>query len=85
MGTKKNGEHLAAPKSPEKRRAAAISVVIASAVLVQRKFSANFDKMAQNDSKQTGKEWLDELLAGHPKHFYNYGAYLHLIVLSTIP
>ena len=71
MGANKNREHLATTRSPKKRRATAVVAVLAAAVLVQWKFSANFNKMVKNDSKQTGKEWLNELLAGHLKHFYN--------------
>jgi hypothetical protein len=65
-----NRKHLAAPQSPRKRRAAAVTAVLAAAALVQRKYLADFNKTARNDSKLTGKAWLDELLTGHSKRFY---------------
>jgi hypothetical protein len=64
-------KHLATPQSPRKRRIAAIAAVLAAAAAAQRKFVADFNKQAKNNSKLTGKGWLDELIAGHPKHFYN--------------
>ena len=53
--------------SLKKRRTAAL----AAAVVAYKKNSANYDKQAKNTSQMTGQEWVDELLAGHPKWFYN--------------
>ena len=47
-----------------------MTAVLAAAALVQRKYLADFNKTARNDSKLTGKAWLDELLTGHSKRFY---------------
>jgi hypothetical protein len=71
MGVNTYKKHLATPHSPKKRRAATIAAILAAAALAQWKFSSDFNKQAKNNSKLRGKEWLDELLAGHLKHFYN--------------
>jgi hypothetical protein len=62
--------HLATLKSLKKRQAAVVAAVLASAAFVQQKLSADFNKLAKNDSKLTGQAWLDELLLGQPKQFY---------------
>jgi hypothetical protein len=70
MGVNTPKKHIAS-KSPIKWRAAVISAALAAFAVSQQNFAACFDKRPKNNSKLTGKEWLDELLAGHPKHFYN--------------
>ena len=62
-----NRRYSSAPKLAKRRHAAAIAAVLASTVFIQRKFSADFNKQARNDSILIGQEWLDELLIGHPK------------------
>jgi hypothetical protein len=70
MGINKDRRHLVAPQSPRKRRSAAVTAILAATALLQRKYSADFNKTAKNNSKLTGKAWLDELLTGHSKQFY---------------
>ena len=70
MGINKDRRHLVAPQSPRKRRSVAVTAVLAAAALLQQKYSVDFNKTAKNNSKLTGKAWLDELLTGHSKWFY---------------
>lgn len=73
MGTshRDHRKHVTAPNSPRKRRAAAIATAFAVAAIIQRRFSADFIKTAKNTSKLSGQEWVEELLDGHSKRFYN--------------
>ena len=74
-----NRRYSSAPKLAKRRHAAAVAAVLASTVFIQRKFSADFNKQARNDSILTGQEWLDELLIGHPKRFYaSMGMHKHV-------
>ena len=74
-----NNRDLTTSKSAKKRHVAAVAAVLASTAFIQRKFSADFNKWAKNDSKLTGQEWLDELLIGHPKRFYaSMGMHKHV-------
>jgi hypothetical protein len=55
----------------KKQRTAAIIAALAAASLIQHRYSAHYDKTPKNTSKLTGQQWLNELLAGHPQHFYD--------------
>ncbi|KAG1728876.1 uncharacterized protein EDB91DRAFT_1060304 [Suillus paluster] len=55
----------------KKKQAAVITIALAAASITQHHYAARYDKTPKNTSKLTGQQWLNELLAGHPQHFYD--------------
>lgn len=49
---------------------AGMTVVLAGAVAAAN-YASRFDKTPQHTSKLTGQGWVDELMNGHSRRFYN--------------
>jgi hypothetical protein len=64
-------QKIQSPRSREKRKTATAMAAIAAVAVLSQKYSANHNKQPKNTSQMTGQEWIEELLAGHPKRFYN--------------
>ena len=58
------------PQNIWKTQLVAVAAVLASVAFIECKFSADFNKLARNDSRLTCQGWLDELLPRHLKWLY---------------
>jgi hypothetical protein len=59
-----------------RRRVLQISIIAGIILLLYAKeaillYASRFDKLPQHNSRLSGQQWIDELIAGHDGRFYN--------------